>query len=47
MWRHIRGELANKVYNSLDELEEDLIRILQRFYNDKDFGYSVYGVIQV
>ena len=43
MWRHIRGELANKVYNSLDELEEDLIRILQHFYNDKDFVRSLTG----
>ena len=43
MWKHIKGKLANKVYNSLDELEEEVIRILQRFYNDKDFVRSLTG----
>jgi len=43
MWRYIRQQMANKVYDSLDEIEKDLIHILQRFYNDKDFVRSLTG----
>jgi len=32
----IRQELANKVFNSLDELEEGLVKILQQFYEDRE-----------
>ncbi|NPB03219.1 MAG: hypothetical protein GXO39_02245, partial [Thermotogae bacterium] len=31
LWRVIRQELANKVFNSLDEFEEELIKIPQPF----------------
>ncbi|NPB03892.1 MAG: hypothetical protein GXO39_05710 [Thermotogae bacterium] len=28
--------MANKVFNSLDELEEGLVKILQQFYEDRE-----------
>ncbi len=43
MWRYIRQRMANKVYDSLEDIEEDLIRILKRFYSDKDFVRSWTG----
>lgn len=43
MWRYIRSQMANKVYNSIDEIQNDLLNILQKFYQDKDFVKSLTG----